>query len=159
MPVRVSWVRPENIHLTLRFLGEIDDSHVEKIAAHLRKHLAGVESFSLRVRGVGVFPSAKSPSVLWVGAEPLDGSLRLVQAATEAAAQTAGLKAEQRAFSPHLTLARVRDLVSVGSFSEILSQHRDFDGGEIRVESVALFSSTLTPHGAPYACIKEFPLA
>jgi 2'-5' RNA ligase len=154
---RVSWMHAENIHLTLRFLGEVDAEHVEGLAAILSDAYRGVTPFPLRVRGVGAFPNWRKPNVLWVGTEPLEGGLELVQTAAESAARAIGLPPESKPFHPHLTLVRVKDARTVGPLVESLQAEANFDAGEFQASGVTLFSSELRPKGPVYQRLREFP--
>ena len=153
---RVSWVRVENIHLTLRFLGEVDEPHIERLAGILRDAYKGIVPFTLSVRGTGAFPNLRKPSVIWVGAGPVEGPLGEVQLAAESAARAIGLPPEEKAFHPHLTLARIRDARGAGPLVARLEEERDFEGGEIPVNRVSLFSSELAPGGPVYTRVMEF---
>ena len=154
--VRASWVKAGNIHLTLRFLGEIDEGQSARIVDMLESEYGEVRRFVLQVRGVGAFPNARRPSVLWVGCEPAEGPLERVQQAAETAARSVGLAPEAKVFRPHLTLARVKDWRSAGPVSEALDREQDFDAGEFEAVGVALFRSRLMPSGAVYERLREF---
>ena len=155
--VRVSWVKPESMHLTLRFLGEIDAEHVDRLRAILCDAYKGIVPFMLSVRGAGAFPNMQRPSVIWVGVEPLDGGLATVQMAAESAARAIGSPPEDKPFHSHLTLARIKDSRSAGPLMACFEQERDFKAGDFTVRSVSLFSSQLTRHGPIYRCEQEFP--
>lgn len=155
--VRASWVKSDAMHLTLRFLGEITTENVERLVAGLDEPYSAMEPFELTVKGTGAFPSFREPSVAWAGVEPLEGGLARAQTIAENAAQSIGLKSEKRRFHPHLTLARIKDPAGASRLTSLLAREKDFAGGSFQVESVTLFSSTLTPNGAVYERIKEFP--
>ena len=115
----VRWVRPEGIHLTLKFMGDIPAATVERVLEALPPVAAGFRPFELSITGLGVFPNPRRPRVLWVG---LDGGLEVLselQLAVDEAVGRLGLPKEQRAFSPHLTLGRVRRDVSEGQLRKI----------------------------------------
>jgi len=154
--VRASWVKPENIHLTLRFLGDIETDDAERLGEMLAADLQGIGPFPVRVRGTGAFPNPRRPSVVWVGMEPFEGPLAQVQSAAEQAARAIGLDPESKAFHPHLTLARIRDGRAAGPLVRLLIQEHEFDAGEFIVEGATLFSSQLNPKGAIYRRIREF---
>lgn len=156
--VRAAWVRPENIHLTLRFLGEIDEASANRLGERLALSYQDVKPFHLFVRGAGVFPNLRRPAVLWAGVEPLEGGLRQVQSIAESGAAFIGLAAEARLFNPHLTIARIRDPREAGSLDEYIASERGFDGGAFHVAGVSLFSSQLTPKGPVYRRLREFRL-
>ncbi|MGH7798870.1 MAG: RNA 2',3'-cyclic phosphodiesterase [Candidatus Binatia bacterium] len=154
----VRWVTPANFHLTLKFLGSIDDATIEPIGATLREQLRLFPRFTINAKGLGVFPGPKRPRVLWVG---LTGD-RLVSLASrvESALQPLGFTPESRRFTPHLTIGRWRDAdrapKSLGRQLEIW-QARDF--GASNVQSVKLIQSVLTPEGATYRNLITVPLS
>ena len=155
---KVSWVRPENLHLTLRFLGDIDRAALEHLAEGLAEPLQQVDSFRVRVRGVGAFPNARRPGVIWAAVARPPEPLMAAQALVEAAARAAGLEAERQAFVPHITLGRVRNRRAAPGVIEAIDREKDLEVGEFTVRSVSLFSSELTPHGAIYRKLRDFPL-
>ncbi|HOF41059.1 MAG TPA: RNA 2',3'-cyclic phosphodiesterase [Candidatus Hydrogenedentes bacterium] len=153
--IRASWVRPENMHLTLRFLGDIDEDQVQMAGERLDRDCRGISPFSLVVESAGAFPNPRRPSVIWAGVGPLDGGLSELQAVTEQVATGIGLKPEKRPFRPHLTLARVRRPEEAGDVGHALAILANFRGEAFAVSGVTLFSSTLTPKGAVYKRIRE----
>lgn len=156
---RLTWVKPEAMHLTLRFLGEIDGDRVERLRALLSEGYADAAAFDLAVRGLGAFPNPRRPSVLWAGVEPVDGPLARVREIAERAAQAIGLAAENRAFHPHLTLARVKDPAEADRVRPFWERERDFEAGTFTAGGVTLFSSRLTPRGPVYTVVQEFQFA
>jgi len=173
---RATWVKPENMHLTLRFLGEVDEDNINRLKAILSDSYRGMSPFTLSVRGVGAFPNMRRPSVVWVGAveareaarsqvelgnERVLGNERAqaietAYLAAESAARAIGLAPEEKAFHPHLTLARIRDAREAPPLVACLERERDFCAGDFTVHSVSLFSSRLTPHGPIYQRLEEF---
>lgn len=154
---RLTWVKPEAMHLTLRFLGDVDPEPLQRFQELLAKAYEGVERFPLEVRALGAFPNARRPSVLWVGVEPVDGELSRVQALAEGAARSIGLPPETRAFHPHLTLARVKDADQGAKAMPYWDREQAYEGGTFTAAGVTLFSSRLTPRGPIYERIQEFP--
>lgn len=153
-----SWPQPANLHLTLRFLGEIDGDQVTSIRTILRESLSGLCAPEVVVRGTGAFPNLRKPSVVWVGIESPGSVLAAVQNACEEGARAVGLDAETKAFHPHVTLARLREPYRIGGLVRALEAESGFFGGEFTASSVTLFSSALTPRGAIYAPLEGFPL-
>ncbi|AJE04727.1 RNA 2',3'-cyclic phosphodiesterase [Geobacter pickeringii] len=151
----VRWLPPEQLHLTLRFIGEAD----EAVDGAIRRGLAAIVSppFPLALRGVGCFPSPRRPRVLWVG---LGGSdpLHRLQQAVEAAVNGAGVPAEERPFSPHITLARLREHGETG-IAPFLARNASFQGEPFTVDAFYLYSSILTPQGAIHRREASYPLA
>jgi RNA 2',3'-cyclic 3'-phosphodiesterase len=151
--VSVRWVRPEAIHLTLRFLGE---TRVERVA-DLGKGLKGLTSehttFSIKVGGLGCFPNIRRPRVVWVGVQDDSGTLKRLQSQVEAMCRGFDFPAEQRGFSPHLTLGRVRRGAEADAGAELARFVGTQEGeslGSAQVDEVILFQSELKPEGAVY---------
>lgn len=157
--LRASWVRPDRMHLTLRFLGEVDIGQADRLRALLAHAYQPFEPFSLHVGRVGAFPNPRKPAILWAGVDPLEGSLSQVQAMAEESARSIGIPPETKPFHPHLTLARVKDRRNAPKLLPYIEREQDFDGGSFSVRSVALFSSRLTPKGPIYQRLQEFPFS
>lgn len=155
---QASWVRPENMHLTLRFFGDIADEQTARLAEILVESCREMPPFPLQIRGTGVFPNARKPSVAWVAAEPLDGGLVGLYNAAENAARAIGLPPDDKAFHPHVTLARIRDARTARSLVEALEREAAFDAGAFEVRGMTLFSSELAPKGPIYRVVREFLL-
>jgi RNA 2',3'-cyclic 3'-phosphodiesterase len=153
----VRWVVPANFHLTLKFLGAVDEAMVEPIGAALGEQLRLFPRFTINAKGLGVFPGPKRPRVLWVG---LTGD-RLVTLASlvESALQPLGFTPESRKFTPHLTIGRWREAgpapKSLGRQLKIWGTH---DFGASDVASVKLIQSMLKPGGANYFDLATVPL-
>lgn len=154
----VRWVTPANFHLTLKFLGSIDDAAIEPIGATLREQLRLFPRFTINAKGLGVFPGPKRPRVLWVG---LTGD-RLVSLASrvESALGPLGFTPEGRKFTPHLTIGRWRDADRAPkSLGRQLENWQARDFGTSNVESVKLIQSMLKPEGASYNYLITVPLS
>jgi len=158
-PVR--WVRPETVHLTLRFLGETSSAGLDPL---LRSVEAGARSwlpFDLHVRGLGCFPDLRRPRIVWIGAADGSGSLLSIAQGLEQIARTEGFAPEQRPFSPHITVARVKDRLSAEGarrFSSFVRDSSEVNFGSLRVESVDLMRSELKPTGPVYSLIAALAL-
>lgn len=154
----IRWVQPGGLHLTLKFLGEIDDGQAARVKAVLDATAGHHASFPLRLEGTGIFPGERNPRILWVGftAEP---KLIALQAELEKSFEPEGFAREERAFSPHLTLGRVKGPERVKNAVIELSKHRDETFGAMTVRKVALFESRLHPEGAEYRIVHEAGLA
>lgn len=148
------WVDTSQIHLTLRFIGDVDPQTVSKI----KKALSGIHfpSFPLCVAGVGHFPPRGFPRVLWVGVEPR-AELVALQKGIESALQQAGVPPEERPFSPHITLARLKETppAAIGAFESL---HRELAYPSFPAAEYVLYSSVLTPKGAIHRKEEVFPL-
>ncbi|MFQ6012080.1 MAG: RNA 2',3'-cyclic phosphodiesterase [Thermoplasmata archaeon] len=155
---RVRVVSPENLHLTLKFLGETDDGLVASLREALAEAVKGEEPFTLTLHGTGAFPSRRNPRVLWIGVQ---GGDPLVRIATrlEGGLQGLGFPRERRRFAPHLTVGRVKGRADREELTELLEAHRDEAFGTQRVEELRLKRSELRPSGARYHDVLRVPLA
>jgi RNA 2',3'-cyclic 3'-phosphodiesterase len=143
----VRWLKPEQIHLTVSFLGNVGPIAEET----LREKLAAIRftGFFMPVTGVGTFPAKGRPNVIWAGVGNGHPQLFHVHKRVQEAALGAGLEPELRAWHPHITFARCRD-VSAESIRPFLKEHADLDAGMVRVESFSLYSSIPGPIGSAY---------
>jgi 2'-5' RNA ligase len=156
----VRWVMPENIHLTLKFIGDTSPASVDLLTQAMRLEAKNHTPFDMRIADLGVFPSQRHPRVLWVGlhAPP---QLEHLQHGIEAAAARLGYQSEDKPFSPHLTIGRVRDQVSSAELQTIrgaLDKTRIGDLGTARVFAIHLFRSDLQPGGSVYTRLFSAPL-
>ena len=143
----VRWLAPEQMHLTLSFLGNVSAETEEKLRANLSA--ISWKAFFLPLSGLGTFPGKGRPNVLWLGVGHGHPHLFQLHKRVQEAALAAGLEPDLRAFHPHITLARCRD-VSADAIRPFLKAHTGFDAGMIHVESFCLNSSELTPAGSAY---------
>jgi 2'-5' RNA ligase len=154
----IRWVKPDNIHLTLKFLGEIDGKNIGNIVQKVEGACAKYSFFELGISGIGVFPNIRSPRVLWVGiqyAEALAG----LQSEIETGMASIGYERERRKFSPHLTLGRFRSAKGEKAISEKIEMYKNDRIGSIGVQSISLMKSELSPSGARYSRVAEIALA
>jgi len=149
-PPGVSWTRPENIHLTLRFLGNVSATFIEDYAARLRPAALRLSPFTAQIGDVGAFPNARRPSVIWVGMSFADDALRQFQQEAERLARDLGLVPETRRFVPHITIGRLRRRRPASNIASVLSREAAFSAGAMTVDGVSLFSSQHTPQGTRY---------
>jgi len=148
------WTRPEGIHLTLKFLGEISDPQVNQVTEALTP-LAGFAKFNVQVKGFGFFPDARRPRVIWAGVQaPPD--LSQLAARVEDAMGTVGFAREQRAYNPHLTLARFNTPRPQPRLQEAVAQQADLSLGQFEVTEFFLYESRLSPRGAQYLKVARF---
>jgi 2'-5' RNA ligase len=153
----VAWVAPANLHVTLKFLGRVDESRAPALAEALAASLAGQRAFDVGVRGLGAFPSPTRPRVLWAGLEDATGGLAALAERVDACCGGLGFPREARAFAAHVTLGRVREPRRQPALGEALARAGDF--GRLRVERVSLMRSELSPRGARYSELAAAPLA
>lgn len=148
------WVAPENLHLTLRFIGEADGAQAQDIDAALTGLRA--ESFPVTLAGLGRFGNETKPRALWVGVEA-NPALERLQAKIEQALRRAGLPPEGRKFKPHVTLARFKT-GSNARLRDYLEAHARFRAEAFEVRNIVLYSSFLSPNGAIHTPEAAYPL-
>jgi 2'-5' RNA ligase len=149
---RITWVAPERMHLTLRFIGELDDAKGEAIVAALRAPLP-LGPFEVRWDGLGSFPPRGAPRVLWVGVAAGRDSLLQAESAVSARLEQVGIPPEERPYSPHLTVARVRE--PGGLKAAPLFDGVDGALGQTHVDAITLFRSHLSPKGPTYVALER----
>jgi 2'-5' RNA ligase len=151
----VRWVAPQNIHLTLKFLGDTPRSGLPAMEEALSRVVEGEALFSLQSQGLGAFPSWRNPRVIWAGLEDNPALIRL-QHEVELALADLGFPAEERPFAAHLTLGRVTRPLPEAQRERLATFARDFAGGSlgtVPVDEVCLFQSQLRPTGPVYTCL------
>jgi 2'-5' RNA ligase len=156
----VRWVQPDGIHLTLIFLGETPSGRMDEIRKGMALATAVFPPFSLAVSDLGCFPNIARPRVVWTGLQPSPDLMNLQLRLEDELAAT-GFPREQRAFSPHLTLGRVRDGIAVDELRQIGSAVKGSgatEGIHMEVKEVCLFRSILQPSGAEYTRLHTAPL-
>ena len=153
---RIAWARTDQLHVTVRFVGEVEAAQGTAIAAALRPELA-IESFNMIARGAGAFPPSGAPRVFWAGIANGSGELSAIEQEVSGRLAACGVEREGRPYRPHLTLARVRDAAGLRSapLFEALSG-RGF--GVTRVDAITLFESRTSPRGATYESLQRTPL-
>lgn len=147
-------VEPKNVHITVRFLGNITLSTVEKVYEVMRK--VEFNPFNVSIHGVGAFPKLRYPRVLWVGITEGAEELQNIFGQLEPSLCDLGFAPDTRGFSPHLTVARVRSGRKKMELIDCVSKYADFDFGTVRAECLRLKRSDLTPKGPIYSTLKEF---
>jgi len=152
----VKWVRPEGIHLTLKFLGSISREDIKRLSLAIAPVVSAWNPFKLRIQGLGCFPVSRNPRVLWVGIDQGGAEASALQKAIEHKAAEIGFAPEVRPFKPHLTLGRVRSPKGRLALSQAIESHKDVDLGTFQAQEVFLFRSELKPTGAVYTKLHTF---
>jgi 2'-5' RNA ligase len=152
---RLTWIPEERMHLTVRFIGEVDASRAERIIGALREPLP-LPPFTIGFGSLGAFPPKGPPRVLWIGVEDGRDALVRVESALSDRLQAVGVPKEDRPYKPHLTMARVRE--SAGLRSGTLFEGLIPDLGRTRVDAITLFQSRLSPKGPAYVSLERTPL-
>jgi 2'-5' RNA ligase len=155
--VRASWEKPEKLHITLKFLGDIERARVAVLSDAAARAAAGVEPFELTIHEPGSFPPHGQPRVLWLGIVDVFGRLAVMQRALEEECATVGFPRESRAFKPHLTLARLR---SPHGARELAAAHREtpFEPQRFKVSELIVMRSELGPGGSRYTPLSRHRL-
>jgi 2'-5' RNA ligase len=158
--VPIRWVTPDNIHLTLKFLGDVSLNNIEVLTEMIRAETALAEPMVISVGGVGAFPKLRSPRVIWVGVEAAPEMIAL-QRSIDAQTARIGYARDRRPFSPHLTLGRVSRNASpkeVRKIGDVLKSLKIGYLGVARINAVHLYRSDLKPSGAVYTKLFTAPL-
>ena len=154
----VRWTRPEGIHLTLKFLGNIEQEKIPEISNVIERCSTGNTSFMLDVCSLGAFPNERNPKVVWVGTKDDSGNLHKLQRTLEKGLSNIGFKEEKRAFSPHLTLGRVKSPKKKRELAQQLEDCRQCECGTFEAKEVCLLKSELKRGGAVYTKLRTFAL-
>ena len=150
----VKLVEPKNIHMTLRFLGNITPSTVEKIFEEMKK--VQFVPFDVRLNGVGAFPNQRFPRVVWAGITQGADQLQSIFEQLEPKLLRLGFAPDPKGFNPHLTIARVRSGRNRAELAKCLSENENCEFGVIKAQCLRLKRSDLTPRGPIYSTLKEF---
>jgi 2'-5' RNA ligase len=154
----VRWVSPQNIHLTLKFFGNIEESIIESIIQLIEGPAQDATPFSLKIEGMGAFPSLKSPRVIWMGFQEGKERIVAIQKQLEREFEKIGFQPEGRPFHPHLTLGRMRSNRGKDELVREMERYREEAFGNFQVEKVILFKSELRPTGPIYTVLREVRL-
>ena len=156
---RARWVDPENLHLSLLFLGETAEGDVPALAAKLREAFARCPPLDLRLSDGGTFPPGRPARVAWVGIEAPAELMTLQEGVTQAAVETLGFEPEKRPYHPHVTLARCPDPWRREAIDKLKNALTGTIGPPFVADRGVLFESKLSPKGARYRAVELFPMA
>ena len=154
----LSWVRPEGIHLTLKFFANIAEGDLETVSETVAGQTGGVRPLHLEARGLGVFPGLRRPRIIWIGIGGEVSRLAALQQAIDGGLETRGFPREGRPFRAHLTLARIRSPQGLGGLDVALAAKGAESAGAFTATGLTLFRSKLTPKCAIYTTLGHFPL-
>jgi RNA 2',3'-cyclic 3'-phosphodiesterase len=156
----IKWVAPSNIHITLKFLGNIQKSKINQLSPLIENALQGFKIFDIAIAGLGAFPCICSPEIIWAGISKGRGECIGLQKTIESRIKDLDLCKDTRAFFPHVTIGRVVSSSGKGHLVGMIEKEKDFSVcDEISVKKVAIFSSQLTAKGPIYTTLEEFPLS
>ncbi len=151
----VRWVEPASMHLTIQFLGDVRESEIAGIERSLAQSFREQPPIEIELRGSGAFPNLKKPRVLWIGLR--SGGLASLAERTEIALAPLGFPAEERDFSPHITLGRLRSPRGIEQLIALLRESHDRAFGTSRIEHAILYKSELRSTGSIYTPMAELP--
>lgn len=149
-------VEPSSIHCTLKFLGDVDKHRIDAICASMERAVTDVASFTMTVKGMGVFPSLDYIKVVWVGLD--GGPITTIAEQLEKELSQRGFKKEKRPFTPHSTLARVKSAQAKEQLLKVVRQHQNTHFGDKLINAICLKKSDLQPGGPVYTTLREIPL-
>lgn len=156
----IRWVRPDNIHLTIVFLGDVQERDISAIGREAGKVCGGFHPFEIHLKGLGLFPDRRRPRVLWLG---YDGDIERMTSLRDVLQERLSafeIKEEKRPFKPHLTLGRFRNPgKSDPGLDDTLNRHGDFSSPSFRVNELVLFKSELRPQGPEYTRLDSWPMS
>ena len=155
---RITWVKPENMHLTLKFLGKTDPVQVKNISEKLSQLVLSFNRFEIKFKGLGAFPNFRRPKIFWIGT--VGDNSTLIQLANKIDRQMSefGFKPENRRFSAHLTIGRVRDQGGIEPIINLLQKEENFTAGEFIVKQVFFIKSELTQQGPIYTTLEKLTI-
>ncbi|HUV04612.1 MAG TPA: RNA 2',3'-cyclic phosphodiesterase [Armatimonadota bacterium] len=151
----VKWVREENFHVTLKFLAYVEPDCLDRVIRAVESAVKGTAAFDVSLSGVGAFPKASRPSVIWVGIATGAQELKALAERIESATERIGFGREQRPFSAHITAGRARSPKNLDRLREIIERLREEPVGSFRAENVAVMKSELRPTGPIYTGIAD----
>jgi 2'-5' RNA ligase len=150
-------VEPQNIHITLKFLGDTDEKLIEEIEQIIEKSVKENNPFEIKLTGTGVFPNPGYIKVVWIGIEE-NGIIGEIAGRIDEQTHKLGFERDKRRFSPHLTIARVKSAKNKDRLIQVLNQYSDTEFIKFKVESIKLKKSELTPKGPIYTTLKEIKI-
>lgn len=154
----VKWVNENQMHLTLKFLGDIEETKVGGVSRALESIIKDFKKFTISFSKIGAFPNINKPRVIWIGIDEGKDTLKLLADKIDSELGKIGFEKEKREFKSHLTLGRVRSIKNISELADLI-QKTDFQSQDkIKISSLILFQSTLTPKGAIYAPLAEIRL-
>ena len=154
----IKWTETENIHITLVFLGDTEENRVREIDKLMRNLCSGFGEFEFFLKGAGVFRNLRDPRVIWAGISISPEMAELNERISAKLSET-GIRLEERAFNPHLTLGRIKRLIDISALSELLDKYREKELQKVKVSEIILYESILRPAGPVYKPLGRYSLS
>jgi RNA 2',3'-cyclic 3'-phosphodiesterase len=155
---RITWVKPESIHITLKFFGETEEKRIQEISRVLREVAARHQPFASELVNVGIFGSSYAPKVIWFGIENSE-PLKILGADVLQSLEPIGWEVDRQNFVPHLTVGRIKEIPDKQLFQKIIDQHKKTRMQDIRVSEFHLYESTLLRDGPVYKVLESYKLS
>ena len=155
---KASWVKPNNVHLTLKFLGDVDPDNLESIAEAIERVTSLHRSFVLHIGGLGAFPNLARPRVIWVGVRVGGEHVSSLAQDINMALSECGFPLDAKKFGPHLTIARLKARLDLRPYTNQYRQYDRINGAEMSVNSISLIQSQLHSTGAIYSTLQSYSL-
>jgi 2'-5' RNA ligase len=153
----VKLVEPENIHITVKFLGDTNENHIDAIEKSMKESIAKIKPFPITLKGTGVFPNQNYIKVIWIGIKD-EGNIQTIAQAIDTSLAPLGFKKETRGFSPHLTIGRVKTARNKDQLLKVIANYTETEFTVQKVQLLILKKSDLTPKGPIYTNLRETPL-
>lgn len=147
---KISLVSPQNIHLTLKFLGNVPINDIASIQSIISETAKLYTPFEASVKGTGIFPNERSPRILWIGTDKGKETIKKIYTDLENKLASIGIPKEERGFTAHLTIGRIKYIKDIKEFAQNISKHKEDLFGNFVVNGISLVKSTLTPKGSVY---------
>jgi len=154
----VKWVEEKNVHITLKFLGEVKDNDVERLKDIVKDVVADTKIFEVDYKGLGTFPEGKTPRVIWVGIKKGTDELKKIADSLEVLLSKSGFRKEEREFSAHITIGRVKEKRNIGELKKSIEEKKNTKFGKSTVGHITIMKSTLSPKGPIYEVVEKIPL-
>jgi len=153
----VKLVEPGNIHITVKFLGDTDENHIDAIEQSIKESALAVKPFPIILKGTGVFPNQNYMKVIWIGIND-EGNIETIARAIDEKLEPLGFKKESRGFSPHLTIGRVKTARNKDQLLKVIGNYNAVEFTIQNVQSITLKKSELTPNGPIYTTLRDVSL-
>jgi 2'-5' RNA ligase len=153
----IKWVNTQNLHLTLRFFGDMEERVISHISELISEAVSGCKTFLLTMDSLGVFKSLREPRVIWIGCN-IPEEFAGLKKAIDRKLEQIDMQSDKREFSPHLTLGRIKDLPAAGELLKLIERYRGFIFSRQIIENIILYESILKPSGPVYFPLRVFEL-
>jgi 2'-5' RNA ligase len=155
---KVKWVEPQNVHITLKFLGNVDEERLPEVYAACERAATGIDPIDLEMRAIDCFPNRKSPRIVWLGIERGAEAVKRLRERVEAELTGIGFSPEEKLFRAHLTIGRVKGKGGLSPLCRLLDEKKNIFVGSMRAEKISVMKSKILPSGPEYTEMKAIPL-